>query len=139
MFSSNDFDFQGLTTLRSPIFIKPSRASKAAIRAIEQRGGGVICQYYNALALRDCLKARTDRKSAAPTRREDISTLFLPLHVQDLTISIAWYSDFKHRGYLDLKSLERWETAARKWQSGSIAPVPNSRAPAPGGSASSTL
>jgi hypothetical protein len=63
---------QGLTALREPIFIKPSRASKSAICAVEQRGGGIICQYYNALALRDCLKGRTDRKSAAPTRREDI-------------------------------------------------------------------
>lgn len=111
----------GLSALRSPIFIKPSKASKSAIRAIEQRGGGIVCQYYNALALRDCLKARTDRKSAAPTRREDIT----------------WYSDFKHRGYLDLKTLERWENAAKKWQQmRGTGPVPNSRAPVSGTSAS---
>jgi large subunit ribosomal protein L15 len=31
-----------------------------------------VCRYYNDLALRDCLKGRTDRVSAAPTVRKDI-------------------------------------------------------------------
>lgn len=53
--------------------ITPSRASKSAIKAIEAGGGSVFCQYYNPLALRDCIKGRTDRVSAAPTRRNDIS------------------------------------------------------------------
>lgn len=53
--------------------ITPSRASKSAIEAIEANGGTVFCQYYNSLALRDCIKGRTDRISAAPTRRNDIS------------------------------------------------------------------
>ncbi|PVF99134.1 ribosomal protein L15 [Serendipita vermifera] len=88
-----------VSALRSPIFIQVSKASKSAIRAIEQKGGGILCRYYNDLALRDCLKARTDRKSAAPTRREDIN----------------WYSEFKNRGYLDKKAVERWSEAAQKW------------------------
>ncbi|KAG8760744.1 YmL10 [Serendipita sp. 396] len=90
----------GAMSLRSAVFIQPSKASKTAIRAIEQKGGGIICRYYNALAMRDCLNGRTDRKAAAPTRREDIE----------------WYSDFKHRGYLDVKSVERWSAAAKRWQ-----------------------
>lgn len=53
--------------------ITPSRASKSAIKAIESNGGSVFCQYYNSLALRDCVKGQTDRVSAAPTRRNDIS------------------------------------------------------------------
>ena len=53
-----------------------SRASKSAIEAIEKAGGKVVCKYYNALALRDCVKGRDDRMSAAPTRREDIGASF---------------------------------------------------------------
>jgi large subunit ribosomal protein L15 len=56
-----------------PVFITPSRASKSAINAVEKAGGVVVCKYYNSLALRDCVAGRSDRISAAPTRREDIS------------------------------------------------------------------
>lgn len=51
----------------------PSRASRSAIKAIEGNGGKVVCKYYNSLGLRDCIQGRTDRSTAAPTRREDIS------------------------------------------------------------------
>jgi large subunit ribosomal protein L15 len=64
--------FQGREFLTSAIHITPSRASKSAIAAVERRGGSVFCKYYNALALRDCVKGRQDRISAAPTRRTDI-------------------------------------------------------------------
>ena len=66
--------------------ITPSRASKAAIKAVETNGGTVFCQYYNSLALRDYVKGRTDRVSAAPTRRNDISA-FLGL-VGDLAFDV---------------------------------------------------
>ena len=52
----------------------PSRASSSAIKAVEKKGGLVICKYYNQLSLRDCIKGRVDRLAAAPTRREDISS-----------------------------------------------------------------
>lgn len=58
--------------MKQPIYVVASRASKSAIEAIEGAGGKVVCKYYNALALRDCIKGRDDRISAAPTRREDI-------------------------------------------------------------------
>ena len=32
----------------------------------------MFCKYYNDLALRDCVKGRTDRIEAAPTRKTDI-------------------------------------------------------------------
>ena len=64
---------QGAEAVKSPIFIVPSRASKSAIDAIEKNGGKVVCVYHNAQALRDCIKGRDDRVSAAPTRRQDIS------------------------------------------------------------------
>lgn len=68
---------QGAEHLKSPLYIIVSRASQSAIEAIEERGGKIVCKYYNALALRDCLEGRIDRISAAPTRREDISKLEL--------------------------------------------------------------
>lgn len=52
--------------------IEPSRASQSAIKAIEALGGIVTCKYYNPLALRDLVRGRSDRKSAAPTRKSDI-------------------------------------------------------------------
>ncbi|PCH38300.1 ribosomal protein L15 [Wolfiporia cocos MD-104 SS10] len=74
----------GSQFLKSPIHINASRASQSAIRAIEKLGGSVICNYYNPLALRDCVKGRTDRLQAAPTHRRDI----------------LWYTNWHNRGYL---------------------------------------
>jgi len=81
----------GREFLTSAIHITPSRASKAAIAAVERRGGSVFCKYYNALALRDCIKGRQDRISAAPTRRTDIE----------------WYTDWKNRGYLSSEAVKK--------------------------------
>ena len=63
---------QGADQLKSPIHITPARASKSAIQAVEKLGGSVFCKYYNALALKDCVKGRTDRTEAAPVRQTDI-------------------------------------------------------------------
>ena len=63
---------QGAERLNSTIHITPSRASQTAIKAVENNGGSVFCTYYNPLALRDCIKGRDDRTSAAPTRKQDI-------------------------------------------------------------------
>jgi large subunit ribosomal protein L15 len=65
---------QGSEHLKAPLYIIASRASQSAIKAIEDKGGKIVCKYYT-LALRDCLEGRIDRISAAPTRREDISKL----------------------------------------------------------------
>lgn len=69
---------KGAAEITSPIHIVVSRASKSAIAAIEKAGGSVVCQYYNTLALRDLVKGRTDRKSAAPTRKPDICAFASP-------------------------------------------------------------
>ncbi|KAG5645033.1 hypothetical protein DXG03_007212 [Asterophora parasitica] len=93
----------GAQYFKTPIYIKPSRASKSAIEAIESNGGKVVCQYYNALALRDCVKGRTDRIAAAPTRREDI----------------VWYGKFRNRGYISpatLKSLGDLPFVEDRWK-----------------------
>ena len=68
---------QGAEHLTAPIHITPSRASKSAIRAVEKQGGTVVCRYYNRLSLYDCVKGRTDRIDAAPTRRQDIRMYIL--------------------------------------------------------------
>ncbi|KAF7322742.1 Ribosomal-L18e/L15P domain-containing protein [Mycena chlorophos] len=103
----------GMQFFNTPIYITPSRASKSAIKAIEKNGGHVVCKYYNTLALRDCVKGRTDRVEAAPTRRQDI----------------MWYGSFANRGYLSPLTLhraakmpflqERWKLLAEqlgKWK-----------------------
>ncbi|KAJ8078428.1 YmL10 [Marasmius tenuissimus] len=103
----------GSQHLTSKVYIIASKASKSAIEAVEAQGGKIVCQYYNPLALRDCVNGRTDRIQAAPTRRSDIT----------------WYGKHNNRGYLSpetLKSLgdlpfvqERWKTLSdelNKWK-----------------------
>lgn len=80
---------QGAEQFKTPIYVVVSRASKSAIEAIEKRGGKVVCKYYNALALQDCVEGRTDRVSAAPTRREDIGKLLFQNGIEDLTNPIS--------------------------------------------------
>ncbi|KAI0340700.1 ribosomal protein L15 [Trametopsis cervina] len=81
----------GAEQLKTPIHITPARASKSAIKAVEKLGGTVFCKYYNALALKDCLKGRADRTEAAPVRQTDI----------------VWYTEWKNRGYLSPQALAR--------------------------------
>ncbi|TRM68394.1 ribosomal protein L18e/L15P [Schizophyllum amplum] len=98
----------GLTHFKTPIYITPSRASKSAIRAIEQTGGKVVCKYYNTLSLRNCVRGVTDKVEAAPTRREDI----------------MWYTDYNNRGYIAPRTLkllgeqpfvqERWKALSEE-------------------------
>jgi large subunit ribosomal protein L15 len=90
----------GAEFLKGAVHITPSRASKSAIEAIEANGGTVFCQYYNSLALRDCIKGRTDRISAAPTRRNDIT----------------WYTQWRNRGYLSPEAVEQMPLASDRWR-----------------------
>ncbi|KAH7889864.1 ribosomal protein L15 [Phlebopus sp. FC_14] len=90
----------GASFLKSSIHITPSRASKSAIKAVEANGGTVFCQYYNSLALHDCVKGRTDRISAAPTRRNDI----------------LWYAEWRNRGYLSPEAVEKMPLVSERWK-----------------------
>jgi len=97
----------GAEHLKTPIHITPSRASQSAIRAVEKLGGTVFCKYYNPLALRDCVKGRTDRTEAMPTHRREI----------------LWYTQWKNRGYLSPTAVtkmplveERWKTLSEQLQ-----------------------
>ncbi|KAI0029724.1 ribosomal protein L15 [Vararia minispora EC-137] len=90
----------GSEQLKQPIHIVASRASKTAVKAIEAAGGTVFCQYYNRLALRDCVKGRTDRISAAPVVRKDI----------------MWYTKWSNRGYLAPESLDVMPNVPERWR-----------------------
>jgi hypothetical protein len=82
---------QGAAQLKTPIHITPSRASKSAIRAVEKLGGTVFCKYYNDLALRDCLKGRSDRTEAAPVRQTDIGMKYLgTIHISHSLLSFQF-------------------------------------------------
>ncbi|KAH9028588.1 ribosomal protein L15 [Lactarius pseudohatsudake] len=90
----------GSERLKVPIHITPSRASKSAIKAVEELGGSVFCRYFNRLALYDCVKGRTDRIDAAPTRRQDIE----------------WYTNWKNRGYLAPESIAKMPIVQERWR-----------------------
>ncbi|KIJ44395.1 hypothetical protein M422DRAFT_30520 [Sphaerobolus stellatus SS14] len=81
----------GATHLTSPIHIIASRASKSAIKAIEEKGGYVYCKHYNPLGLRDCIKGNTENTSAAPTRKTDI----------------LWYTNWENRAYLSPEAIQK--------------------------------
>ncbi|KAI9067054.1 ribosomal protein L15 [Trametes sanguinea] len=81
----------GAEHLKTAIHITAARASQSAIRAVEKKGGSVFCKYYNELALRDCVKGRTDRIEAAPTKKNDI----------------VWYTSWRNRGYLSPTALDK--------------------------------
>ena len=82
-------NLKGREHFKAPIYVVASRASKAAIDAIEHNSGKVVCKYYNALALRDCIQGRSDRISAAPMRREDIGKLYTVETPKFLTHNIS--------------------------------------------------
>ncbi|CCM02912.1 uncharacterized protein FIBRA_05026 [Fibroporia radiculosa] len=90
----------GAEHLKTPIHVIPSRASQSAIRAVEKLGGTVFCKYYNPLALRDCVKGRTDRVEAAPTHRRDI----------------LWYTQWRNRGYLSPTATNKMPMVEERWK-----------------------
>ncbi|KAI0747706.1 ribosomal protein L15 [Daedaleopsis nitida] len=90
----------GAEHVKTAIHITPSRASQSAIRAVEKKGGSVYCKYYNDLALRDCVKGRTDRVQAAPTRK----------------IDILWYTSWRNRGYLSPTALSKMPAVEDRWK-----------------------
>jgi large subunit ribosomal protein L15 len=118
--------FQGATHFHSQIYVISSRASKSAIEAIEKWGGKIVCQYYNPLALRDCVEGRRDRISAAPTRREDIGT-FLPVLIAICVVlnsaGTVWYGQHANRGYLSpitLRKLANMPFIEERWKELSV-------------------
>ena len=77
---------KGADKLTTPVTIEVSRASRAAIDAVEGAGGRITTVYYNRLALRALLKA--DRFDILPRRARP------PPKVMD------YYKSFENRGEL---------------------------------------
>ena len=104
--------------MKTAIHITPSRASQSAIRAVEKKGGSVFCKYYNDLALRDCVKGRTDRTEAAPTRKTDIRTFASTLSssAPRLIGCTVWYTSWRNRGYLSPTALSKMPVVEERWK-----------------------
>lgn len=77
---------KGKERLRTPIQIEVSRASQAAIEAIEEVGGRVTTVHYNALALRALL--RPEKFDVLPKQAKPPPKL------------MPYYTNWKNRGYL---------------------------------------
>ena len=71
---------------KTPIDIEVSRASKSAIKAVEDAGGRITCVYYNKLGLRALLKPE----------KFDI----IPRRARPKPKIIGYYKSFENRGYL---------------------------------------
>jgi len=109
---------QGAERLKVPIHIIPSRASKSAVEAVEKLGGTVFCRFYNRLSLYDCVKGRTDRVDAAPTRRQDIRACPVPQFcaaAADISF-LEWYTDWRKRGYLAPESITKMPVVQERWR-----------------------
>jgi large subunit ribosomal protein L15 len=80
----------------------------------------VICRYYNRLSLYDCVKGRTDRIDAAPTRREDIGMCFFSIDLQCVLrcflFSLERYTNWKNRGYLAPESIAKMPIVQERWR-----------------------
>mmetsp|Transcript_6383 Transcript_6383/g.7736 ORF Transcript_6383/g.7736 Transcript_6383/m.7736 type:complete len:261 (+) Transcript_6383:360-1142(+) len=72
--------------LIAPINIEVTRASKAAIEAVEEIGGTVVCSYYNKLGMRAHL--RPDKFDVLPKRARPPPKL------------MPYYTNYENRGYL---------------------------------------
>ncbi|OLY80692.1 54S ribosomal protein L10, mitochondrial [Smittium mucronatum] len=78
---------RGSVYFKEPIEIEVTKASKSAIKRIEELGGKVTCVYHNKLALRAVLKP--EKFGIMPKFAE-------PTNVKLL----EWYSNKDNRGYL---------------------------------------
>ena len=84
----------GKEHLRTPVNLVVSRASHAAIAAVEQAGGSIVCRYYNATSLRALVMPH---KWLA--KNEPLPHFADPVSQSDL----LWYSSPNNRGYLALR------------------------------------
>ena len=90
---------KGKERLRTPIHIHISRASTAAIEAIEQVGGQVTTVHYNRLALRALLQAEEKFLSKGKT---------IPKQARPPPRLHAYYTDWDaNRGYLSVQAQMR--------------------------------
>lgn len=97
---------RGAGELRTPINIIVSRASTAAISAIEALGGSVTTRFYTPFSIRRVLRGQTDPiasfGSSAATKSASKQASPFQYRLPDPTgrKDIEYYRDPEHRGYL---------------------------------------
>ncbi|KAK0551274.1 YmL10 [Tilletia horrida] len=90
----------GAHHLRTPVHLVVSRASQAAIGAIEKLGGSIECRHYNANSMRRLIYPHkyTSLNVGGKGNAEAVSPD--PISKKDL----LWYSSARNRGYLALRA-----------------------------------
>ena len=114
---------QGATALRTPINILVSRASAAAIAAVEGAGGSIMTRYYTAASIRRILRGESDANTPLPNtfpalattttttttsssgnssqkKRKPETTFRYRVPDPSSRKDIEYYRDPAHRGYL---------------------------------------
>ncbi|EKG20681.1 Ribosomal protein L15 bacterial-type [Macrophomina phaseolina MS6] len=94
---------RGSEQLRTPVNLVVSRASSAAIAAVEAAGGSVITRYYSPNAIKHVLRGLSDPVASVqmPLELSSASRTF-KYRLPDATSrkDIEYYRDPSHRGYL---------------------------------------
>ena len=102
---------RGSEELKSPINIIISRASTAAIEAIEKAGGSVTTRFYTPFAIQRILRGKTDPinsiRSQPAEGPKPVRSPFMP-RLPDPTSrkDLEYYRDPAHRGYLNYQVAE---------------------------------
>ena len=102
---------RGSEELKSPINIIISRASTAAIEAIEKAGGSVTTRFYTPFAIQRILRGKTDPVNSIRSQpvegQEPMRSPFMP-RLPDPTSrkDLEYYRDPAHRGYLSYQVAE---------------------------------
>ena len=102
---------RGSEDLRSPLNVIVSRASAAAIEAIEKAGGSVTTRFYTPFAIKRILRGQTDPINSIrsqPVEGQQLErSVFMP-RLPDPTSrkDLEYYRDPAHRGYLSYQVAE---------------------------------
>lgn len=100
---------QGKEYFNLPLKLEVTRASQAAIEAVERAGGAITCSYYNKLNLRHLLKPEKYPCMHYTQLSSRLAVLLIHVPVSTVTYKragpptpklIAFYKDAKNRGYL---------------------------------------
>ncbi|KAI9766492.1 MAG: YmL10 [Candelina submexicana] len=95
---------RGAEQLKSPMNIIVSRASTAAIKAIEDAGGKVTTRYYTPFSIRRVLRGESNPAIDSPSNFNTVTDHTSPFQYRmpDPTSrkDIEYYRDPAHRGYL---------------------------------------
>lgn len=96
---------KGSEQLRTPLNVVVSRASAAAISAIEAAGGSVTTRYYTPFSLQRVMRGKTDPINSLWSQGSDAESIIkggFQQRLPDPTSrkDIEYYRDPAHRGYL---------------------------------------